>query len=121
MNDSALIARAKETRRSWYPVSDSKRLRLEAMTDGAFRRFCQTLDGDVVDLLPARVVVGWDGFTESDIDPHGSDEPLKFSAPLFAEWMDSHQEHLVPLFDACWAACKDSQDRLAQITEKPKP
>lgn len=117
MNESQLLAQARESRCSWVELA-GKRIRIEALSPGEFMRVISSKPVDVSEAMIDRAVVGWEGFTESDVIPNASDESLKFSPAVFRLWYDQTPEAWTPLFDAVWKACEGSRDRLNIITEK---
>lgn len=47
----------------------------------------------------AKFVENWEGVTELDIAPGGSDSPAKFTDKLFVAWLDDQPEIWSPLID----------------------
>ena len=121
MREADLLARRRESRRSWLDLGEGRRLRLEAMSPGDYRRFWGAAPTDPIDALIAKVVIGWEGFVEADIDPNGSDQPMPFTVALLQAWCDDRQDMLLTVYEACSAACNASAAKLAQITEKLAP
>jgi hypothetical protein len=120
VNLETLLKQARAARRRWHRLDDKRRLHIQGMSPGEFRRFAEKI-GDMVDTLPAACVVGWEGITEADLCANASDEPVPFSAAAFAWWLDEHQEHLEAVFKACWDACEDARSRLEEASGKPQP
>jgi len=64
-----------------------------------------------------KFVIGWEGFTEADLFPGGTGEPVPFEKGIFAEWIADHPEHWNDISTAvvdAYKAHKEKQEATAK-------
>jgi hypothetical protein len=63
-----------------------------------------------------RFVFGWNGLKESDLIPDGADDPAKFEAEVFAEWLADARDFWTPIYEAVMTSYVErSADREEEI------
>ena len=120
MTPAQLLAQAKESRTSWMTV-EGKRFKVETLNRGSLERVLSQPSADTKMALLTRCVLDWQGFTEADISPNASDEPLPFQSDLLAEWCDVNTDARDRLFLDIWQACQKAYSRVEAAAEKPQP
>lgn len=81
---ATLLERMQSARETWFDVDPPKALRLRKPAPVALGRMRGLDDRAVL----AKVVVGWKGFTESDLVPGGDEKVVDFDLDVALEWLD---------------------------------
>jgi hypothetical protein len=121
VNVADLIKRAEEARTSWVDLEGGRRLKLHALVEGDIQDIAEhqgsprAMQEAMLDLA----VTGWDGFTEADIDPHGSDQPLPFDRVAFRYWYRCNSQHWAAIGEAIADATKAATEKLVSLRGKP--
>jgi hypothetical protein len=120
MNIEQLIARANEARSTWVALDERRKIRIIAINEGDIQDIsAHAGDGQKLrEALLDRAVTGWEGFVESDIDPNGNSEPLKFDPLAFRYWYRCNSPFWPAIEKAAVEQSKAATERLASIKEK---
>jgi hypothetical protein len=103
MNAASLIARMREQRERWVEVAPGKRVKIRRPAEAEYGRFARIHEASVVQMLEhvRQYVVGWEGITEADLigTAVGSEEPVAFTAELWAELISDRVAWVQPIMD----------------------